>query len=327
MEIAGSLVPTPQEGGPQSVNSILNSVRVASSFVDETERPGLVRETSSSRPSSTFSPRIRYSHQISEDFFLGFVFARGEKVRDSRTSLGTNGLFLKDNVTSQVDEIGFRVGWGPLNYMTDESSSEFSFGYSEVSSTGPYNSSLVKFPGSSPDSSSITQGLGFAFGTVEYRTKNYSLSYSYAGSITDWLNFYFQSDLTIFSGKLKLASYSIERRFTSAIDPTTGAVSSPLGSNQFDFTAFQSKDGFLSGLGGMNFSLELGLVWKFWESFGLRYGGFYQLSYFGINEISGLNLRPGSTPLELSSLPDLTSSLKGKEFGSFGFSFALVKNL
>lgn len=132
IELAGEFAQTPSEGGPQSVSSILNSSRVASSFVNSgtannLNPPGIITESAESRPTSTVSPRIKYSHQISEDFFIGLVYAKGEHYNDTRTSFSTNGLYLNDRVRSGINEVGFKIGVGPLNFLTPTSSHEFSF--------------------------------------------------------------------------------------------------------------------------------------------------------------------------------------------------------
>ncbi|TGK80669.1 hypothetical protein EHQ31_13290 [Leptospira montravelensis] len=96
--------------------------------------------------------------------------------------------------------------------------------------------------------------------------------------------------------------------------------------NKTDLTMFQSKEGLSRGLGGASLTYELGLVWKFFETFGLKYGGFYQISSFSISEVSGYNWGPGKTPVELSSVSNINSSQSSKEFGSFGANVSIVKN-
>lgn len=322
IELAGNFFPTPSEGGPQSITNILNSVRISSSLVDPLENFGYIQETGSSRPKSTFSPRIKYSHQLGENFFLGLSYAENEKSNQTRSNISTNGLFTIDKIDTGLDEIGFRIGIGPLNYLTKTDSSEFSLGYSEIKSNGPYTS--LQFRNSFFHIGNISRsGDAFTFGTMEYRTKNYSLGFGYSTELWDWLNFYIQGDLTVFSGKLKLSALTSEN---ITIDTSTTTTPSYQNVRRLNLTGFESKQGFFSGFGGMNFYLEMGLVWKVLDSFGIRYGGYYQFSFFSINEIAGLNLKPGSPPLQLDSIPDLTSSLSGKEFGFWGVSIAAVKN-
>lgn len=331
LELAGEFVQTPSEGGPQSVSSILNSARVASSFVNSSNTnnnlnpPGIITESAESRPTSTISPRIKYSHQFSEDFFIGFVYAKGEQYNDTRTSFSTNGLYLNDKVRSGVNEVGFKIGLGPINYLTDSTSSELSFSYSELSSKGPFQSFQLKFPFLRTGEQTVTEGYAFSTGSVEFRTKNYGMNYGFATSITDWLNFYMIGDLTIFAGQLKLLSYGIETSSTGSLNASNQVVfSSPV--SKTDLTAFQSKEGLMRGLGGASVSLEMGLVWKVFDTLGIKYGGFYQISSFSVSEVTGFNLGQGKTPVELSSVPDLNSSQSSKEFGSFGVNVSLVKN-
>ncbi|MCW7469017.1 hypothetical protein [Leptospira kanakyensis] len=330
IEFAGEFAQTPSEGGPQSVSSILNSARVASSFVNSNSSnnlnpPGIITESSESKPTSTISPRIKYSHQFSEDFFVGFVYARGEQYNDTRTSFSTNGLYLNDRIHSGINEIGFKIGFGPLNYLTSSSSSELSFNYSELSSKGPFQSFQLKFPFLRTGDQTVTQGLAFSTGTVEFRTKNYGMDYGFVTSITDWLNFYMIGGFTVFSGQLKLASYGIETSSTGSLNSSNQVTfSSPV--TRSELTMFQSKEGFAKGLGGATMSLELGLVWKIFESLGVKYGGFYQISSFSISEVTGYNVGTGKTPVELSSVPDLNSSLSAKQYGAFGVNVSIVKN-
>ncbi|TGM37381.1 hypothetical protein EHQ92_03040 [Leptospira biflexa] len=331
LELAGEFVQTPSEGGPQSVSNILNSARVASSFVNSgtttnnLNPPGIITESAESRPASTISPRIKYSHQFTEDFFVGFVYAKGEQYNDTRTSFSTNGLYLNDRVRSGINEVGFKIGLGPINYLTDSSSTELSFTYSELSSKGPFQSFQIKFPFLRTGDQSLTEGYAFSTGNVEFRTKNYGMNYGFAASITDWLNFYMIGDFTIFAGQLKLLNYGIETSSTGTLNGSNQVVfSAPV--TKTDLTAFQSKEGLMRGLGGATVSLELGLVWKLFDTLGIKYGGFYQISSFSVSEVAGFNLGSGKTPVELSSVPDINSSQSSKQFGSFGVNVSLVKN-
>ncbi|MCG6150873.1 hypothetical protein [Leptospira bandrabouensis] len=330
LELAGEFLQTPSEGGPQSVSSILNSARVAASFANTNTAnnlnpPGIITESAESRPTSTVSPRIKYSHQFSEDFFIGFVYAKGEHYNDTRTSFSTNGLYLNDRVRSGVNEVGVRIGVGPLNYLTSTSSNEFSFSYSELSSRGPFQSFQLKFPYLRTGEQSVTEGYALSTGTVEFKTKNYGMSFGFVASLTDWLNLYMIGDLTVFAGQLKLASYGIETSSTGTLNANKQLVfSTPV--NKTDLTMFQSKEGLSRGLGGASLTYEIGLVWKIFETFGLKYGGFYQISSFSISEVSGYNWGPGKTPVELSSVPNINSSQSSKEFGSFGANVSIVKN-
>lgn len=330
LEFAGEFAQTPSEGGPQSVSSILNSARVASSLVNNNSTnnlnpPGIITESSDSKPASTISPRIKYSHQFTEDFFVGFVYAKGEQYNDTRTSFSTNGLYLNDRIHSGINEVGFKIGLGPLNYLTQSSSTELSFNYSELSSKGPFQSFQLKFPFLRTGDQTVTQGYGFSTGTVEFRTKNYGMDYGFVASLTDWLNFYMIGGFTIFSGQLKLASYGIDTSSTGSLNANNQVTfSSPV--TKSDLTIFQSKEGFAKGLGGATMSLELGLVWKIFETLGVKYGGFYQISSFSVSGVTGYTVGTGKTPVELSSVPDLNSSLSAKQFGSFGVNVSIVKN-
>ncbi|EOQ95585.1 hypothetical protein LEP1GSC195_3431 [Leptospira wolbachii serovar Codice str. CDC] len=232
---------------------------------------------------------------------------------------------MNDRVRSGVNEVGFKIGVGPLNYLTSTSSNEFSFSYSELSSKGPFQSFQLKFPFLRTGEQSVTEGYALSTGTVEFRTKNYGMSFGFVASLTDWLNLYMIGDLTVFAGQLKLASYGIETSSTGTLNSNKQVVfSTPV--SKTDLTMFQSKEGLSRGLGGATLSYEIGLVWKFFDTFGLKYGGFYQISSFSISEVSGYNWGPGKNPVELSSVPNINSSQSSKEFGSFGANVSIVKN-
>lgn len=320
LEIAGSLFPTPTVGGPQSIPSILNSIRVASSFIDPLDGVAFAQEAGSSQNTSTFSPRLRYSHSLGDDFFVGFTYAQNEKNSNSRTFVFTNGLVQLDNTSYGVDEIGFKIGVGPLNYLTYDSSYEFAFSYSELSSKGPYNSFEFRSPIFNLTGSEIT-GSAISIGQVDYRTKNYSLGWGFSTSLYDWLNFYLLGEVGIFTGQLKLSSLTQERIIPSGTTSSTTVL--PGTRNRF--IGFQSQSG-LTGFFGMNFLFEMGFVWRIMDTLGIKYGGFYQFNFFEVGEISGFNLAGGSPPIRLDNVPDLTSALKGKEFGNWGVTIAAVKN-
>ncbi|TGL39201.1 hypothetical protein [Leptospira perdikensis] len=330
LEFTGEFVQTPSEGGPQSVSNILNSTRLASSLVNANTAnnlnpPGIITESSESRPASTLSPRIKYSHQISEDFFIGFVYAKGEQYNDTRTNFSTNGLYVNDRIRSGINEVGFKIGLGPINYLTNSDSMELSFTYSELSSKGPFQSFQLKFPFLRTGDQTITEGYGFYAGTVEFRTKNYGMNYGFVFSLLDWLNLYMMADVTIFAGRLKLSSYGVETSSTGSLNASNQVVfSAPV--TKTDLTIFQSKEGLVKGLGGATLALEMGLVWKIFDTIGLKYGGFYQISSFSVSEVNGFNLGSGKTPVEISSIPNLNSSQSSKQYGSFGMNVSIVKN-
>lgn len=319
LEIAGSFFPSPSVGGPQSVPSILNSIRIASSFIDPLDGVAFAQETGSSQKSSTFSPRLQYSHSLGDEFFVGVTFAQNEKKSNSRTFVFSNGLIQQDNTEYGVDEIGFKIGIGPLDYLTQDSSYEFAFSYSELSSKGPYNSFEFRSPVFNLTGSEIT-GSGISLGQVEYRTKNYSLGWGYSVAMFEWLNFYLLGEAGFFTGQLKLSSFTQENLVAST---AVGTTTVPTSRNSF--VGFQSQSG-LTGFFGMNFLFEMGFVWKVMDSLGIKYGGFYQFNFFNVGEIKGLKLATGSTPIQLDTVPDLTSALKDQEFGNLGVTIAAVKN-
>ncbi|MBM9591711.1 hypothetical protein JWG41_14730 [Leptospira sp. 201903075] len=330
LEFAGELAQTPSEGGPQSISNLLNSARLSSSFVNSNSAnnlnpPGIITENSESRPKSTISPRIKYSHQFSDVFFIGFVYAKGEQYYDTRTSFSTNGLYVNDRIHSGINEVGFKIGVGPLNYLTNTDSYELSFNYSELSSKGPFQSLQLKFPFLRTGDQTLTEGYGLYTGTVEFRTKNYGMNYGFVFSLLDWLNLYMMADVTVFAGRLKLSSYGLETSSIGSLDSNQQLVfSTPV--SKTDFTFIQSKEGLSRGLGGATFVLEMGFVWKIFESLGLKYGGLYQISSFSVSGVSGFNVGSDKTPVDLSSAQILNPSQSSKQFGSFGMNVSIVKN-
>lgn len=322
LEIAGSFIPMQNlAGGPQSIPSILNSIRIASSFLDPLDGVAFAQEAGSSQRNSSFSPRIQYSHSFSENFYVGLTYAKNEKSSNTRNFIFTNGLIQSDRTTYGVDEIGFKIGLGPLNYLTNDISHEFIFSYSELNSRGPYNSLEFRSPLFNLTGSELT-GYALGMGQVEYRTKTYGIGTGFSVSMLDWLNFYFLSEMGFFTGQLKLSSFSQE--WQSTAQTATGFQSANTQHNQF--IGFQSKSG-ISGFVGMNFLMEMGLVWKIWDTIGVKYGAFYQFNYFHIGEINGIQANTGRAPIQLDTVPDLTSALRGKEIGNWGATIAIVKNI
>ena len=326
LELATDIAPTPVSGGPQSINNILNSLRIASSFVNTSEPPSLISETSSSRPTSSITPRINYSHQFGDLFFMGVQFSRGDKYIDERNSISSNGLYIRDRTRPALNEMGIKLGIGPLNYLTDNFSFELSLKYSENSSNGIYDSFQLKFP-YIRNSQSI-RGYAYSTGDLEFRTKNYSMNSGITVNLTNFINVYLIYDFTLYTGSLKLSSLTQERIITTTSNTSGVALNlSERESFSNEFTFLQTKKGLGNGLTGFNMNFETGLVFKIFEKLGIKIGGFYQLSYYNINEIKGINYRVGGLPIELDSVPDFTFSLTGKKYGDYGFSFGVVKNL
>lgn len=263
---------------------------------------------------------------MGELFFMGVTFARGERYIDERRSISSNGLIVQDRTRPAIDEVGFKLGIGPLNYVTDSTSFEMSFKYSENFSNGPYDSFQLKLP--IIQNSKSTRGYSLSSGEIQFSTKNYSVNMGFAMELTKWLNLYMLYDFTFFSGSMKLSSINQEIITTSNYSVSGNTIRiSETNSINTEFTYFQTRKGLGNGLYGLNMNLEGGVVFKIMDRLGLKMGGFYQLSYFSIEAIKGINYKSGSTPIELSTVPDFTSSLTGKQYGNWGLSFAIVKSL
>ncbi|MFB5735012.1 hypothetical protein [Leptospira wolffii] len=304
-----------QKGGPQSVNSILNSVRLANSVLGD--QPEFFKENTSTSPVGGITPKLRLSQQISDNAFIGINYSAGEKSETKTTTTSTSNRYTTDTIRPTTDEWKVKIGWGPLNLLTrNDVSYEFSFGYGQSSTSGNYGNLGIKLPGFVNGSSDGQSGYAFSTGQLKYNVRNFSIDYGVAVPIWDWFNWYFRGDFTMFWGNISMAS------FQTGIDTgsTAGSYSPIQG------TIFKSKDGFFEGLSGLSMSFETGFVVRIFNTFGIRFGGFYQLSTFNVGGVQGFNIAPGSTPVEIGSVENLASTLDNKKFGNYGGSFGLVKN-
>ncbi|WP_167881544.1 hypothetical protein [Leptospira selangorensis] len=308
--VAGSL----NQGGPQSINGILNSVRIAGSALGGT--PEFFKENSKTTPSGGF-PKIRYSHQLSDNMFIGIVASLGEKSTTETTTTSTSNRYTTDKITTTTNEWKIKYGWGPLNLNTsNDVSYEFSIGYGQAKTSGDYSNFGIKLPGFSSGSSDGISGYAIGFGDLRYNITTISLDYGVAVPISSWMNWYFRGDTSFFWGTLSLSSAQI------GID--TGSTAGAY--NGLDFNAFKSKDGFFAGASGFTMTFETGFVVKPFETFGIRFGGFYQLTYFSVGEVKGPSISGGQI-VEAGAVPSLSSTTDNEQFGNYGGTIGLVKNL
>ncbi|TGL61131.1 hypothetical protein EHQ64_14435 [Leptospira sarikeiensis] len=304
-----------QKGGPQSVNGILNSVRLANSVLGDA--PEFFKENTSTTPEGGFTPKIRLSQQLSDNTFIGINYSAGEKSLTKTTTTSTNNRYTEDSIKPVTNEWKIRYGWGPLNLLTrNDFSYEFSIGYGRSSTTGNYNNIGIKLPGFSEGASDDKSGYALSSGQLKYNITNFSIDYGIAVPIWERLNWYFRGDFNMFWGNISMAA------FQTGVDTggTAGSYSPIQG------TIFKSKDGFFEGLSGFSLSFETGFIIRIFNTFGIRVGGFYQLSTFSVGGVQGFNIAPGSTPVEIGSVDNLASTLDNKQFGNYGGSFGLVKN-
>ncbi len=304
-----------QKGGPQSVNGILNSVRLANSVLGDA--PEFFKENTSTNPVGGITPKLRLSQQLSDNTFIGINFSAGEKSETKTVTTSTSNRYTTDSIKPVTDEWKVKYGWGPLNLLTrNDVSYEFSFGYGQSSTTGNYSNIGLKLPGFTNGSSDGVSGYALSGGQLKYNIKNFSFDYGVAVPIWDWFNWYFRGDFTMFWGNISMASFQ-----AGADTGSTAGSYSPL-----QGTIFKSKDGFFEGLSGFSMSFETGFVVRIFNTFGIRFGGFYQLSTFNVGGVQGYNIAPGTTPVEIGSVENLASTLDNKQFGNYGGSFGLVKN-
>ncbi len=308
--VAGSL----NQGGPQSINGILNSVRIAGSALGGT--PEFFKEDSKTTPSGGF-PKIRYSHQLSDNTFIGIVASLGEKSITETTTTSTSNRYTTDKITTTTNEWKVKYGWGPLNLNTSNNISyEFSIGYGQGKTSGDYSNFGLKLPGFSSGSSDGMSGYAIGFGDLRYNITTLSLDYGVAVPMWSWMNWYFRGDTSFFWGTLSLSS--------AQLGVNTGATAGAY--NGLDFNAFKSKDGFFAGASGFTMTFETGFVIKPFETFGIRFGGFYQLTYFSVGEVKGPSISGGRL-VEASTVPNLSSTTDNEQFGNYGGTVGLVKNL
>ena len=308
LEVAATYGNTSKQG-PETIGSILSSVRLANSLTSNTQE--FFTETNKTGGSG-YTPRIRYSHQFSDSFFVGLSYTRGADVFYDRTSVGNQGAYIKDKTKTRQYQAGIRLGAGPLDYLASESS-EFSIGYEMNSQEGPYTTTGFRLPRYDSGSGSFSD-LSLLIGNGRIEFNNRAISFNLGASSTgDIFGFYVLGDFQFISGSLKLASQTFD---------TSLPASSPtivLGQPQITQIHFTKLQGFMLGM-------ELGMIIKFSESFGLRGGGYYQLAFIDYGIPKGFYLANG-TLNEVSSATEITSAEKRRQLGFWGFNFGLVTKL
>ncbi|MBW7857806.1 MAG: hypothetical protein H3C43_05855 [Leptonema sp. (in: Bacteria)] len=295
--------------GPETIGSILSSVRLANSLTANSLE---VFNEQNKTGGSGFAPRIKYSHQFTEDFFIGLNYTQGADVFYDRTSIGSQGAYLKDKTKTKQNEWGIRLGAGPLDYLADDSY-EFSIGYSQNTQKGPYLSTGLRIP---KYDSSLGQFTNpdwlMGNGTIEFHNRSYSLNYG-VSSTGDIFGAYISFDFQVVSGSLKLASNTMD--YSSKSSGSISVGNSP----QLTFIHFTKLQGFM-------FGSELGLIIKFTDSIGLRAGGYYQLAFIDYGTPSGLYYANGKLN-EVGISTEITSAETRSQMGFWGFTFGIITKL
>lgn len=295
--------------GPETIGSILSSVRLANSLTTNSQE--VFTETNQTGGSG-YTPGIRYSHQFTDSFFVGLSLVRGADVFYDRSSAGNQGAYLQDRTKTRQHQMGIRLGAGPLDYLADESS-EFSIGYEINSQEGPFTTAGSRLPQFDASTGSVSDlAVLVGNGRIEFQNRTLSLNFG-ASSTGETFGLYMLGQFQFLSGSLKLASQTFD-----ASVPVT-ATSVVLSQPQITQIHFKKLQGFMLGL-------ELGMITKFTDSFGVRAGGYYQLAYIDYGTPTGLYLSNG-TISEVSSAAEITSAEQRRQTGFWGLSVGLVTKL
>lgn len=310
LEVAATYGNTSKQG-PETIGSILSSVRLANSLTSNTQE--FFTETNKTGGSG-YTPRIRYSHQFTDSFFVGLSYTRGADVFYDRTSVGNQGAYIKDKTKTRQYQAGIRLGAGPLDYLASEST-EFSIGYEQNRQEGPYMTTGFRLPRYDSNTSSFTDlSLLFGNGTIEFHHRAFSLNFG-ASSTGDIFGFYVLGDFQFIGGSLTLSSYTLDTTM-----PGTSLSSIVISDDpQLTYINFPK-------LQGMLMSMEIGLIIKLSDTFGIRGGGYYQLAYIDYGVPNGYYLDSGKWS-EISAATELTSAERRRQLGFWGLNFGLVTKL
>ncbi len=308
LEIASTYGNISKEG-PETIGSILSSVRLANSLTSSSQE--IFTETNKTGGSG-YTPGIRYSHQFDEDFFVGLSLTRGADVFYDRTSVGSEGAYLKDKTKTRQHQMGIRLGAGPLDYLADESS-EFSIGYEVNSQEGPFMTTGFRLPYYDPDTSSVSDiALLIGAGRIEFQNRTLSINFG-TSATGDTFGMYMTGSFQILSGSLKLTSQTFDTSIP--VSSSTVVVDQP------EIAQIHFKK-----LMGLMLSMELGAIAKFSDSFGLRAGGYYQFAFMDYGTPTGFYLSNG-TLNEVSSAVAITSAEQRRQTGFWGLNVGVVTKL
>ncbi|MBI3396490.1 MAG: hypothetical protein HY042_11685 [Spirochaetia bacterium] len=240
-------------------------------------------------------------------------FTSGLRNTDERNVVGSRGSYTTDTTQTKVTQAGIRVGSGPLNLLAS-SSSEFSFGYDQSVTTGPYATEAFRFPFYDPISKALTQTSVSAFlgyGNLHYHSQSYSLNFGFQGG-GSFLGVYMMCGLALATGSLELTSYGQDITGLASAAVTRAPV-------QITYVKFKSVTGLL-------YTVEVGPVFKISDHLGVKVGGYYQLAALMLDKPSGYYYNQG-TLSELSSSIEVTSTDKRHDYGFWGVTVGVVTGL
>ncbi|MCB1168320.1 MAG: hypothetical protein KDK33_19355 [Leptospiraceae bacterium] len=317
----------PASSSGENASSLVNSVRNNTSIYSSQ----IVKYNEiSSQSSSPLSPGFKYSRRFEDsDWFIGVKYAESNEITFLRTIYGNDNSYYRDQAKTRERTTGITLGIGPLNYVTDDSSSEVAFSYTTTRSRGPYSQWFLKSPSfvtaaliaQNPSSSEAALDnynlISFSTGQMNFDIETYTFRAGYAGSVTDWLNLYFTSDFDYVSGKLKLSTASAGTVSQALSASTTATLPNP---NYISYV-----DGRITGF---LLKLELGTVFKLYPGIGLRVGYYGQVPFLNLEvENSFDTFRSSSSDPYLQGYSDVEpTSLSDRHTFVHGSYIALVAN-
>lgn len=292
---------------PETVGSLLSNMRLANSLTSNSSE--FFREINRSNEAAS-SGRFKFSHKLGELFFVGIAYADSAKINYDRTSLGTQGTYIHDNVQSSLRQRRINAGIGPMNYLSDFSF-ELSLGYEAGVQGGPFANYGIKFPRIS--GGSLTPGSIFAgTGNMKFDYKAYSMTSGVSG-VWGWFGMYYLMDLQYFFGSLELNSYGYDTKDFS------GKVKSPFTlSPNLQYASLK-----YSHMYGILLNQEAGFIIRFMEELGLKIGGYWQIAAALQNKPKGYYFSNNELNEATSSL-QLTSPAHRKNIGFYGVTFSVI---
>lgn len=295
--------------GPESMNSLLGSVRLTNSIVGgQTE---LFKETHKSRPIRSVGA-FRYSHQFSDGAFIGIYGSRGAVIRDERRVFGTKNSFDVDRMDTTTNQLKITFGAGPLNYLAS-SSGEFTIGYQVDENNGPYTNIGLRLPTTTSTGalSSNTYNYFLGYGNVHYRTESFCLDTGFSGS-GEYVGMYGKFGMQAAFGHLVMGAWGQDRTalFSGTVSRQT---------IQTMYVKFRDVSSIL-------FTTELGLLFKITDRTALRVGGYYQLAALTLERPQGYYVDRGVVS-EIKSAVALSSAASRHEDGFYGATFGVVQRL
>ncbi|MEQ8353067.1 MAG: hypothetical protein RH862_16380 [Leptospiraceae bacterium] len=311
----------------ENASSLVNSVRNNTSIYSTQ----IVKYNElSSREQAPISPGFRYSRRFEDsDVFIGFNYAQTSQITYLRQIYGNDNSFFRDEAKTTERTTGITLGYGPIDYTTQEGSGEFAFAYTTIRSRGPYSQLFYKTPSfltvariaANPSSNEASLDnynlISYSTGQLNFDIETYSLRSGYAWVLGDYFNMYGRLDMDYVQGNIKLSTFSLGSA-TQAIAAST-AASLP----NANYISFMD-----ARLTGFLFRLEMGLVAKLLPGIGLRFGYYGQIPFLTLEVKESFDTfrLPGNDPYLTSYTDPEPSSLSDRQTVLHGAFFAIVAN-